>query len=135
MAPGTTYTHVASADTNSIPTSPQGFSQASSTSPPGRFTPDLDSEDEEESYVMAGGGEDGYEMAELGTRRTDNDVETLRAAHTIDDGSDPDDEDETWVDRATSRRTSVQSFELYTPDEECAVIRKLDTHLVLFVAL
>lgn len=30
---------------------------------------------------------------------------------------------------------SVQSFELYTPDEEMRVLRKLDTKLVLFVAL
>ena len=30
--------------------------------------------------------------------------------------------------------SSVQSFELYTPDEENAVVRKLDTRLVLFLA-
>ena len=29
----------------------------------------------------------------------------------------------------------AESFELYTPDEERSVIRKLDRHLVLFVAL
>jgi hypothetical protein len=32
-------------------------------------------------------------------------------------------------------RSSVESFELYTPDEEKALLRKLDTRLVLFLAL
>jgi hypothetical protein len=31
--------------------------------------------------------------------------------------------------------SSVQSFELYTPDEESSLLRKLDTRLVLFLAL
>ena len=31
--------------------------------------------------------------------------------------------------------TSVHSFELYTPDEEKSLLRKLDTRLVLFLAL
>lgn len=102
-------------------------------SPPTRYTPDLDSDDEEEPYILAGAGDgNGYEMTELNTRGKARDAET---AHDAEDGLGSDDEDETWVDRTTSRRTSVQSFELYTPDEERAVRRKLDTHLVLFVAL
>lgn len=85
---------------------------------------------------MAGTGEgDGYEMTELGGRGRDKDAQNRRTAHASEDGLELDDEDDTWVDRTTSRRTSVQSFELYTPDEERAVRRKLDTHLVLFVAL
>lgn len=31
--------------------------------------------------------------------------------------------------------SSVHSFELYTPDEEKSLLRKLDTRLVLFLAL
>ena len=31
-------------------------------------------------------------------------------------------------------RSYAESFELYTPDEERSVVRKLDRHLVLFVA-
>lgn len=42
-----------------------------------------------------------------------------------DDHDDNDDEDD---------RSSVQSFELYTPDEENSLLRKLDTRLVLFLA-
>ena len=102
-------------------------------SPPTRYTPDLDSEDEEEPYILAGAGNgDGYEMTELNTRGKARDVEI---SHDAEDVLESDDEDGAWVDRTASRRTSVQSFELYTPDEERAVRRKLDTHLVLFVAL
>lgn len=102
-------------------------------SPPTRYTPDLDSEDEEEPYILAGAGNgDGYEMTELNTRGKARDTGT---AHDAEDVLDSDDDDGPWVDRTASRRTSVQSFQLYTPDEERAVRRKLDTHLVLFVAL
>jgi hypothetical protein len=133
MTSETTYTPIGGTDSIPHQTSPQGSSQESSTSPPGRFTPDLDSEDEEEPYILAGVGEDSYELAELGTRGTSKDADTARTAREAEDGSDSDEEHETWIDR--SRRTSVQSFQLYTPDEERAVRRKLDTHLVLFVAL
>ena len=133
MASATTFTNVGHTGTTSHPTSPQASSQGSSISPPTRYTPDLDSEDEEEPYNLAGAGDgNGYEMTELNTRGKARDAET---AHDAEDGLESDDEDDTWMDRTTSRRTSVQSFELYTPDEERAVRRKLDTHLVLFVAL
>jgi hypothetical protein len=133
MTSETTYTPIGGAESIPHQTSPQGSSQGSSTSTPGRFTPDLGSEDEEEPYILAGVGEDGYEMAELATRGISRDAETARTAREAEDGSDSDEEHETWIDR--SRRTSVQSFQLYTPDEERAVRWKLDTHLVLFVAL
>lgn len=42
-----------------------------------------------------------------------------------DDHDDNDDEDD---------RSSVQSFELYTPDEEKSLLRKLDTRLVVCLA-
>jgi len=41
------------------------------------------------------------------------------------------------VAQKEARRLSIasaQSFELYTPDEERAVLRKLDTHVVLFMS-
>ncbi|KAI4795216.1 MFS general substrate transporter, partial [Aureobasidium sp. EXF-8846] len=46
--------------------------------------------------------------------------------HQPDDHDHDDDEDD---------NSSVESFELYTPDEEKALLRKLDTRLVLFLAL
>jgi hypothetical protein len=47
-----------------------------------------------------------------------------RPLHQSDDHDDDEDD-----------RSSVESFELYTPDEEKALLRKLDTRLVLFLAL
>ena len=133
MASATTSTNAGNGDTASHPTSPQGSSLGSPTSPRGRYTPELDSGDEEEPYILAGAGDgNGYEMTELNTRGQARDAETT---HGVEDEQGSDDEDGTWVDRTASRRTSVQSFELYTPDEERAVRRKLDTRLVLFVAL
>jgi hypothetical protein len=111
MTSETTYTPIGGTDSIPHQTSPQGSSQGSSTSPPGRFTPDLDSEDEEEPYILAGVGEDSYELAELGTRGTSKDADSARTAREAEEDSE--NEQETWVDR--SRRTSVQSFQLYTP--------------------
>ncbi len=48
-----------------------------------------------------------------------------------------DEDEESYLD-APRRRASVstvQSYQLYTPDEERAVVRKFDRRLVLFVAL
>ena len=137
MTSSTTYARISGTLDTSPNGSPQNSSQ-DSTSPSNRFTPDLDTEDEEEGpYVLSGNdGVDGYEMKELGVREKDNHADSRSTAHRSDVtyGSD-DEEDGTWIDRTTSRRTSVQSFELYTPDEERAVRRKLDTHLVIFVSV
>lgn len=92
-----------------------------STSSPGIDTPesvhgsddDLDGLEELEEHG-------GYELHTLS-----------RKSRYSDNGGDP----ETREASMHSRRTSVQSFELYTPDEERALIRKLDVRLVLFVAL
>ena len=138
MTSSTTYARISGTLDTDPNGSPQNSSQDSSTSPPNRFTPDLDTEDDEEGpYVLSGNdGVDGYEMKELGVREKDNHADSRSTAHRSDVtyGSD-DEEDGTWIDRTTSRRTSVQSFELYTPDEERAVRRKLDTHLVIFVSV
>ena len=52
-----------------------------------------------------------------------------------DEHTDSDEDEHILDNEARTRRTSVQSFELYTPEEEHAVLRKLDRRLVLFVAL
>jgi hypothetical protein len=46
----------------------------------------------------------------------------------------PDDHDRGHADDEDDN-CSVESFELYTPDEEKALLKKLDTRLVLFLAL
>jgi MFS family permease len=131
-----TYAHISTTHDDDLNGSPQGSSQGSSTSPQNRFTPDIDTEDEDEGpYILSGtDGVDGYEMKELGVREKDNNADSRNTAHRSDEASDSDDEEDgAWIERP--RRTSIQSFELYTPDEERAVRRKLDTHLVIFVSV
>uniref|UniRef100_L2FEH8 Major facilitator superfamily transporter n=1 Tax=Colletotrichum fructicola (strain Nara gc5) TaxID=1213859 RepID=L2FEH8_COLFN len=48
-----------------------------------------------------------------------------------DDGG----EDDSFSSRRRMSDSTVSSFQLYTPDEECAVVRKFDRRVVLFVAL
>ncbi|EME41104.1 hypothetical protein DOTSEDRAFT_178490 [Dothistroma septosporum NZE10] len=80
--------------------------------------------------------EDGYELRTLDLTREDDDHKhTTAGAAEDDDQESEDDETPLAGGRRRRRRSSAQSFELYTPDEERAVKRKLDTRLVLFVAL
>lgn len=103
-----------------------------------RYTPESDFEDE---TGLAGDidGEDGIELERL-VKRNSKGVASNRQHWSDDDDdeenhSDDEDGDYSPDPLAQSRRTSIQSFELYTPDEERRVKRKLDTRLVLFVAL
>jgi hypothetical protein len=85
-----------------------------------RFTPDSDSD------------ESDLEMGELGDSFKLQKREKSEVDHAADD------EDEERYHDAPRRRASVstvQSYQLYTPDEERAVVRKFDKRLVLFVAL
>ncbi len=100
------------------------------------LTPDSDTEDVEDLDQLE--DEEGLELKELSAHgRVDGDGEDAEA------GADSDDEDLDSDEEATAlqggskkkRTASVASFELYTPDEERKVRRKLDTRLVLFVAL
>lgn len=55
-------------------------------------------------------------------------------------GDDVEEDEEEDFKRSTSTRrrgsaSTIQSYQLYTPDEERAVVKKLDRRLVLFVAL
>jgi hypothetical protein len=89
-----------------------------------RLTPDSDSD------------ESDLEMEELGESFK------LQRREKRENGDEVEDEDdeidgEKYHD-APRRRASVstvQSYQLYTPDEERAVVRKFDRRLVLFVAL
>ena len=51
------------------------------------------------------------------------------------DDEDSDEEGKNYRRRRGTSISTVQSFQLYTPDEERAVVRKFDRKLVLFVAL
>ncbi|KAH6676813.1 major facilitator superfamily domain-containing protein [Halenospora varia] len=91
-----------------------------------RFTPQSDEEDSD--LEMDGHGE-SYQL-----RSRIHDEEKVWDAGAMSEGG----EEEEYT-RETGRRrgsiSTVQSYQLYTPDEERAVIRKFDRKLVLFVAL
>lgn len=110
-----------------LQTSPPELSPDSSSLSNARLTPDGDSDDSD------------LEMSELGEsykmQRRNNDPEKVFDA---EDGEEDEDEDYEDSGRRRRRRASmstVQSYQLYTPDEEKAVVRKFDRKLVLFVAL
>ncbi|KAE8443495.1 hypothetical protein EG329_001807 [Mollisiaceae sp. DMI_Dod_QoI] len=92
-----------------------------------RLTPDsgADSEDEESDLDV--------EMGDLGESYKLQHRERHRSKE-----ADLDDEEEEEYGLGMGRRGSmstVQSYQLYTPDEERAVVKKFDRKLVLFVAL
>jgi hypothetical protein len=104
----------------------QELSPGSSSVSNARLTPDADSDDSD------------LEMSELGEsyklQRRESDAEKVWDA----EGGEDDEGEEEYEDSGRRRRASVstvQSYQLYTPDEERAVVRKFDRKLVLFVAL
>lgn len=101
-----------------------------------RMTPEFDEEDFAEGIDDLE-REEGLELRELNPRPYDEaDAGTRAAEREEDDDSESDEEAVALRSRRKSRRTdSMASFELYTPDEERQVRRKIDTRLVLFVAL
>lgn len=110
---------------------------SSSTSNP-RYTPDPGSEDSDESDLELGEGE-LHESFRLRSRPKEKSGKT-EGVQDADSDNDEDDNNAYVVGyrAGTGRRGSmstVQSYQLYTPDEERAVVRKFDRRLVLFVAL
>jgi MFS family permease len=94
-----------------------------------RLTPESDSEDNDALEGLE--VEEGYELKELGKPS----AQQASAGANEDEDSDDEAESSALAGRSRLRRDSVASFELYTPDEERKVRHKLDTRLVLFVAL
>lgn len=94
-------------------------SDSGSSSRANRLTPERDSGDSDfDNY-------DGHESIELQPQYKEADFEA--PLRTGDDGS--------FAPPRRGSTSSTQSFQLYTPDEERAVVRKFDKRLVLFVAL
>lgn len=90
-----------------------------------RLTPDSDSDDDLDHGTHNG------ESYKLQSRRKD--AEKGVVGH--DAFEDDEDEDTLPHERRRASVSTVQSYQLYTPDEERAVVRKFDRKLVLFVAL
>lgn len=72
-----------------------------------------------------------FREAELGGGQAYELKSLVNPAGKKDDGG----EDDSFSSRRRMSDSTVSSFQLYTPDEECAVVRKFDRRLVLFVAL
>lgn len=116
---------------------PNDLSPDSSSTSNARLTPASDSEDSD------------LEMDELGESfRLQRRVKDVEKGGDLDqdengdeDAAEDEDEglNEGYRDSVPRRRrgsaSTVQSYQLYTPDEERAVVRKFDRKLVLFVAL
>jgi len=106
---------------------PPELSPHSSSTSNAHLTPDSDSEDSD------------LEIGELGEsfklQRRAKDEEKVAE---LEESTEDDDDDDVGYRDSGRRRGSistVQSYQLYTPDEERAVVRKFDRKLVLFVAL
>ena len=67
--------------------------------------------------------------------RADYDPDGVEAIDSIRHPEQDDEFEESLAKRRRDSNSTIRSFMLYTPDEEQAVIRKLDRRLVLFVAL
>jgi hypothetical protein len=99
-----------------------------------RLTPESDSE--EDSDLELGEVGESFKL-----QRRGKDVEKATSADENDENDDDDDNNEEGVYDGHQRQhrrasvSTVQSYQLYTPDEERAVVRKFDRKLVLFVAL
>jgi hypothetical protein len=97
-----------------------------------RLTPESDSE--EDSDLELGEVGESFKL-----QRRGKDVEKGGVADANDENDDDDDEEGVFDGHQRQHRrasvSTVQSYQLYTPDEERAVVRKFDRKLVLFVAL
>ncbi len=107
-------------------------STSSSTSHTVQLTPEEDSLDSD--IELHHRNPRSFEMEERDPEKAHTGLLENEGDH--EDEEDEDEEDDHYL--GSRRRGSVsttQSFQLYTPDEERAVVRKFDRHLVLFVAL
>ena len=69
------------------------------------------------------------------TSRSDYELSDVEGIDSIRHPEQDDERRESLTERRRDSLSTIRSFMLYTPDEEQAVIRKLDRRLVLFVAL
>jgi len=104
---------------------------ADDTSTSTRLTPASDFDHDDDALEL-------QELAREGLKRLaqEQNIGTgVGAEHDGEEEVDDDDDEAPLAAGTARRRSSAQSFELYTPDEERAVKRKLDTRLVLYVSL
>lgn len=99
---------------------------------------DSDSEDSQgdDFALMGPDGDEAYELQDMGRHGKQSSGQQPPLAEEDDDADEDDDE---FVSRVRSSRrlssSTAASFQLYTPDEEQAVVRKFDRRLVLFLSV
>ncbi|KAH8679069.1 major facilitator superfamily domain-containing protein [Tricladium varicosporioides] len=104
------------------------LSPLSSSTSNTRFTPQSD---EQDSDLELDGAAESYQL-----RPRERDEEKVWNTEAMDEDENGEEEEYTGeTERRRGSISTVQSYQLYTPDEERAVVRKFDRKLVLFVAL
>ncbi|KAL2349736.1 major facilitator superfamily domain-containing protein [Cryomyces antarcticus] len=130
--PSGEYTAIANHDHDADNSEQQRGASSSSHSSPSvaRLTSDSDSEEEDLDVHEIGYTGQSIKLEDIAVNAEKGSVQQYEQEEDARGGAE---EKEHRVRRR--RGTSIQSFELYTPDEEKAVLRKLDRRLVLFMAL
>lgn len=99
---------------------------------------DEDEEDDDLRSQVGGGSSETFEMVSSTGKRREDQYAIGGSSHSSErlvEGDYVDAGPSTSAAAGRSSRSSVESFQLYTPDEEMTVRRKFDRKLVLFVAL
>ena len=91
-------------------------------------TPTGSDSDSEDDHLGLRGGDGNFELNDFSHREHDSRDQDSR-------GSDEEEKRPEFGKHRRGSSSTVQSFMLYTPDEERSVIKKFDRRLVLFVAL
>jgi hypothetical protein len=100
---------------------------------PARLTPDSDSEDSDLDVGGLGELGESFQM-----QRRQRGLGKAGGVDLENNSEDDEDDDDNITYKSRARRGSmstVQSFQLYTPDEEHAIVKKFDRKLVSFVAV
>jgi hypothetical protein len=116
--------------------SPHDDSPNSSETSHTRLTPQEDSEDSASDLAIDEDLGESFQMQPRGRNREKLFDEVDEEGVGDSEGSEEEEED--FRDGGNRRRASVsttQSYQLYTPDEERDVVKKIDRRLVIFVAL
>lgn len=100
-----------------------------------QLTPESDEYDDNDVDIDDLEAEEGLELSELGRHGGKRSPFRRQGTELDDDDNDDPTSHLKPSHLRRRRRESTHSFELYTPTEETRVRRKLDTRLVLFVAL
>jgi hypothetical protein len=109
------------------PLLPSTETSPSSSSPTNtRLTPNSNSDDDDtDSDLELQESGESYQMRSRGEKGAGYDSDDFEGVGYADD----------FLERRRASVSTVQSYQLYTPDEERAVVKKFDRRLVLFVAL